>query len=380
MPYAAAVSEHPLATHAVGEVLGQVLEALGDAPDLAVLIVSAAHTGTIEDIARTVRAVLAPRTLIGCTAGTVVAGGRELEDTPAVALWAARVPTVVGHRLSATLHEDDVTIQGFPAAADLPPDASVVLLFGDPFTFPTEDALAAMRERLDVRLPVIGGLASAARGPGGNRLLLNDRVHVDGAVAAVLGGVEVATIVSQGCRPIGEPLAVTRSSGMLLEELAGRPALERVQSTLQRLDPEDLELARHGLHIGRVVTEQRDEFARGDFLVRNVLGGDPSIGAVAVGDEVPVGATVQLHVRDAASAAADLRAMVAGSTADGALLFTCNGRGRHLFGVPDHDAGLVHDALDRVPMVGMSCQGEIGPVGGRSFLHTFTASVLLLTD
>jgi small ligand-binding sensory domain FIST len=183
--------------------------------------------------------------------------------------------------------------------------------------------------------------------------------------------------VSQGCRPIGDPMIVTAGEGRIARELAGRPALERVQDVLRSLPPEDLLLAQRGLHVGRVVDESKARFERGDFLVRTVLGADSSNGAVAFGDEIEVGATVQLHVRDATSADEDLRQLMAGQEADGALVFTCNGRGTHLFGVPDHDAIVVNDALGSVPIAGMSCAGEVGPVGGRSYMHGFTASIAL---
>ena len=380
MPFAAALSEHPLATHAVGEVVGGVLEGLGDRPDLAVLFVGAAHTGAMEDIAAAVHRLLGPRALIGCTAGTVVGIDREVEDHAAISLWAGRLPTVEVHRLTATHTTQGVAVTGFPAAEDLPPDASAIILLADPFTFPAEEFTLGLRSRAGIGLPVVGGLASAARGPGGNRLVLDDVVLDDGAVAVIVGGVDVTTIVSQGCRPIGEPMVVTSGEGTMIRELAGRNALERVQEILRALPPDDLVLAQRGLHLGRVIDERKAEFERGDFLIRDVLGADPASGAVAVGDEVEVGATVQLQVRDAYSADEDLRDLLYARSADGALLFTCNGRGTHLFGEEDHDATLVSDLLDRAPLAGMSCAGELGPVGGRSFLHSFTASVLLLSD
>jgi small ligand-binding sensory domain FIST len=226
---------------------------------------------------------------------------------------------------------------------------------------------------------VVGGLASAGRGPGGNRLLFDGEVVADGAVGAVLGGVGVSPVVSQGCRPIGTPMVVTRGSGSRIEELAGRPAVERVQEVLGRLEPDELEMARRGLHVGRVVDEHKDEYGRGDFLVRNVVGVDRGAGALLVGDDVEVGATVQLHVRDAGSADEDLVALLGDTAADGALLFTCNGRGTALFGDADHDATVVTDALG-APVAGMSCAGELGPIGRRSFLHGFTASVVLFSE
>ena len=380
MPFAAALSEHPVPSHAVGEVVGEVLERLGPAPDVAVLFVSAGHTGAVEDIARAVRELLLPAALVGCTAGSVVGVEREVEDQPAISLWAARLPTARAYRLAAVASPDGAAITGVPELGDLPPDAAVVLVLADPFSFPTEELLVGLRAQLGVELPMVGGLASAARGPGGNRLVVGDRIHSDGAVALVLGGVEVEAVVSQGCRPIGEPMIVTAGEGSMIRELAGRNALERVQEVLRALPPDDLDLARRGLHLGRVIDEHQATFGAGDFLVRGVLGADSGTGAVAVGDELEVGATVQLHVRDAASADHDLRQLLAGRRADAALLFTCNGRGTQLFGEEDHDATVLSDALDRAPLAGMSCAGEIGPVGRHSFLHTFTASALLLRD
>ncbi|MCU1379567.1 MAG: hypothetical protein JWN29_2550 [Acidimicrobiales bacterium] len=378
MPFAAALSEHPLATHAVGEVVGEVLERLGEAPDLAVLFVAAPHTGAIEDIASAVRQLLRPKVMIGCTAGTIVGVDREVEDHPAISLWAGRIPTVEAHRLAAERTADGAVITGFPAA--LPDDAEAIIVLADPFSFPAGELLDGLREQVGVDLPVVGGLASAARGPGGNRLVLDGHVVTDGAIAVVIGGVGVATVVSQGCRPIGDPMVVTSSDGTMIKELAGRNALERVQEVLRALPPDDVVLAQQGLHLGCVIDERKATFARGDFLIRNVLGADPNTGAVAVGDEVEVGATVQLQVRDADSADEDLRDLLYARSADGVLLFTCNGRGTHLFGQEDHDAQVVSDYLGRIPLAGMSCAGELGPVGGRSFLHGFTASMLLLCD
>ncbi len=380
MPFAAGLSQHPLATHAVAEVTGQVLERLGEAPDLAVLFVSAAHGGAMDDIAAAVRSLLVPDVLIGCTASSIVGGQREVEDSPAVSLWAARMGPVMPLRLRAQRHDGGVAVSGFPPVDELPSDARAVLLLADPFSFPADVFLDGLRDQVGVELPVIGGLASAARGPGGNRLVVDGTVVADGAVGAVLGGVELATVVSQGCRPIGDPMTVTRGEHQIVYELAGRPALERVQELVASLDPSELALVEQGLHVGRVIDEHKLDYGRGDFLIRNVLGADREVQAVAVGDEIDVGDTVQFQVRDADSADEDLRQLMASERADGALLFTCNGRGSHLFGSADHDAGIISDALGGVPLAGMSCAGEIGPVGGRSFLHGFTASVALFLD
>src|SRR5204862_446264 len=160
-------------------------------------------------------------------------------------------------------------------------------------------------------------------------------------------------------------------------ELAGRPALARLEELVARISEDDRELLSRGLHLGQVIDEHKGEFGRGDFLVRNVLGADRTSGAIAVGDVCEMGTTVQFHVRDAATADEDLRALLAGEDADGALLFTCNGRGTRLFGTPHHDAGVLAEALDGAPAAGFFAAGELGPIGGRNFLHGFTASVAL---
>lgn len=375
--YAAALSEHPLATHAAGEVIGQVLEAVGPAPDLAVLFVTAPHVGTIDDIAATVRTLLQPATLLAATAVSVIGGEREVEEQAAVSLWAGNVggiPTPV--RLEAHATPDGVTIEGLPAEAA--EGERTLVLLADPFALPVDgfvDAAAASHPQLRV----VGGVASAARGPGGNRLVLDGSVLTDGAVGALLpAAAPVSTIVSQGCKAVGDPMIVTRSEGQIVYELAGQPALDRLMAVIEGLSSEDRERAQHGIHVGRVIDERKADFGPGDFLIRNVLGGDRKVGAVAVGDEIPVGATVQFHLRDADSADHDLRALLSGCTASSALVFTCNGRGMHLFGRPDHDAELVAERVGPA-VAGMFCAGELGPVGDRSFLHGFTASVLLFT-
>jgi small ligand-binding sensory domain FIST len=226
-------------------------------------------------------------------------------------------------------------------------------------------------------------MASAARGPGGNRLVLDGSIRMGGAVGALLGpGVELASIVSQGCRPVGHPLAVTRAEGNVVYELGGQPALERLIELARReLAERDVAVINEGgLHLGRVIDEHKAEFGRGDFLVRNVIGADREAGAIAVNDTVELGTTVQFHLRDAVAADEDLRALLDGQHADAALMFTCNGRGTRLFGTPHHDASTLADIVGEIPMAGFFAAGELGPVGGRNFLHGFTASIALLQE
>jgi small ligand-binding sensory domain FIST len=379
-PFAAALSQHPEPAVATGDVIGRVLEGLGGEvePDLALVFVTPVHLPVIDEIVRTVQAALRPRTLLGCAAVSVVGGEKEVEQGPGVSLWAARTGPVTPFHLTVAATPDGPAFTGWPA--ELPEQASALLLLPDPFSFPTEVFLARLAEDRP-GLPVIGGAASAARGPGGNRLVIDDRVVTSGAVGAFLGpDVAVTTVVSQGCRPVGHPFVVTRSEQNVVYELAGRSAIERLQEVAAELTEEDRELLAELVQIGQVIDEGKLEFGPGDFLVRTVVGADPNSGALRVAAEsVEVGSTTQFQVRDASSADDDLRQMVGGHRAQGALLFTCNGRGTNLFPEPDHDASVVSESLGGVPVAGMFCAGELGPIGGRNFLHGFTASVVLLS-
>ncbi len=378
MPFASALSEHPVPAVAVGEVAGQLLESLGPAPDLAVVFVTPPHAGALEDAAAAVADILRPGTIIGCAAVSVVARGREVEEQPAVSLWAARFGDVEPVRVEAVRGPLGFELAGLPT--ELPFEPRALLLLADPFSFPIDALYQEVAARYP-GLPVVGGNASAAHGPGGNRLVLDRRVHTAGAVGAFLGpGVDVETVVSQGCRPVGRPYVVTRSEGSIVQELGGETALARLlQMTGTDISEEDVQLINHGLHLGRVINESKLDFERGDFLVHNVLGADQTSGAIAVSDVIEVGTTVQFHVRDAATADEDLRQLLGGRQADGALLFTCNGRGIRLFGSPDHDAAVLDERVG-VPVGGFFAAGEFGPVGGRNFVHGFTASIALFRD
>lgn len=377
MPFAAALSEHPVAAEAVGEVLGGIVEQQGVGPDLVVVFASSAHVEFLGEISAAVRTVLRPGTLVGSAASAVLGGDREVEDVPALSVWASWAGPVRPLRLSARRDGDELALDGVPS--DLA-EGSTLLLLADPFSFPADglaDQLAAVRPDVTV----VGGLASAANRPGGNALVLDDAVHRDGAVGVVVPREQlVGPVVSQGCRPVGDPMVVTSADRGFLLELAGRPALDQLTALAADLPPDERVLLGRGVQLGVVIDETRHAFGRGDFLVRSVLGADRDKGVLAVGGHVPVGTTVQFQVRDADSADEDLHELLRGVRGDGALVFTCNGRGARLFGVEGHDAAAVVDHLGTRAVAGMFCAGELGPVGGRSFLHGFTASVLIFTD
>jgi small ligand-binding sensory domain FIST len=373
--YASALSLHPTPVEAVGEVAGEILEHFdGTRPDFVVCFASPHHTGAFEDIVGGLRKLLEPEAAIGCTMVGVAGGNVEVEDGPGLSVFAATFGAGRVDAIALQTHrsEDGYEIAGWP---DWVPARGTMLMLGDPYSFPVGDFLDVCNARIP-GVRVIGGMASAGDRPGGNRLAIDDRVLDNGAVALLCSeDVPVRAVVSQGCRPIGTPLTVTKADRNLVYELAGQPAIARLQDLVQVATEAERDLMRNGLHLGVVVDEHKLDFSRGDFLVRNVLGADRSNGAIAIGDRVDVGTTVQFQVRDAESADDDLRALLTGEQGDAALLFTCNGRGRRFFVEPDHDAALVEEMLGPMPLAGAFCAGEIGPVGQRNFLHSFTASV-----
>jgi len=352
--------------------------------DLALVFASGHHLGMAKWLLSEIHDRLDPPALIGCGAGGTVAGGSELEDTPGVVVWAASMPGAELETMHVTAEReaDGFRLLGLPeslaAEAEARTDESVIA-FCDPFSFPAEELLAAL-ERSRPHVPILGGLASASFA-GGAVLLRDGHVHTDGAVGVRLSGVQLLPCVSQGAGPVGPEMTITRAEANVIAELAGKPAMERLGEVIASLPERERELASSGVLIGLVIDENRPEYERGDFLVRPIIGADRESGSIAIGESVRVGQTVRLQVRDAASADEDLRqalraqAQALGSDgAAGALLFTCNGRGSHMFDLPDHDASAVEDALG-APTAGFFCAGEIGPVGGRNFLHGFTATM-----
>ncbi|HUQ38738.1 MAG TPA: FIST N-terminal domain-containing protein [Acidimicrobiales bacterium] len=379
MPFAAGTSSHPVTATAVGEVVGQVMDDLGDGPDLATLFVTTHHGGAIEDAAGAVRALLRPGVLFGCVAVSVVGTNVEIEQEPGVTLWAGRGGAVAPVEVEAG--RTNIPDAGFSPTA--------LLLVADPFSVDVEAVLAGVADHYP-GVPVIGGNASAGARAGGNRLLAAGGVRTTGAVGALLGpGWSAEAVVSQGCRPIGSPWVVTRAEGNVIHELAGEPPLTRLMRLAEHdLTEDEIALVNHGLQLGVVVDERREEFGRGDFIIRAVLGADRSTGAMAVGEAVEVGTTVQFQVRDAATASEDLHALLSGHSdahtgargrSRGALLFTCTGRGRALFGTRSHDARAIDDVLG-CPTGGFFANGEFGPVGDRNFVHGYTASIALFRE
>lgn len=372
--FGAAVSEHPDPAHAIGEAAGAVLERVGPGADVALLFVTGPHAEAMVDIAEAAQAILQPGAFAGTTAVAVIGGPTEVEEVPAVSVWAGRTGEAQAVRLEVVNSSAGTAVVGMPdEAAD---GRRTLLLLAEPHSFPTEAFVQAGNEQYP-DLTIVGGMASAG-GPGANRLVVQGEIHHGGAVGILLPeGLDGTTVVSQGCRPVGEPFIVTASDGNTVHGLGSRPATERLRSLIDDADDGDRALLTQGLHVGLVVDESAAEFERGKFLIRGVIGADHSTGGIRIGDHAPVGTTLQFHVRDADSADRDLDAMLSGIDADAALVFTCNGRGTRMFGAPDHDALMVSETVHGGAVAGMFCAGEVGPVMGENHVHGFTASVLL---
>jgi len=382
MPYAAAISQHPVTALAVGEVTGEVLDRLGTGVDVAFVFVTPHHIGALEDVASAVRTLIAPHVLVGCAAAAVAGSGVEAENGSGVALWAGRVGgAALPVRLDTPGGFDELALRGWPDRQPFEPGSLVLL--GDAHSFPAAAAIARLQDR-HPGLVVHGGTTEAAPGSGGNRLALDNAIHTDGAVGVLFGReVSIDSIVSQGYRPLGDPLVVTRAERAVIYEMAGRPPVERLEELARgRLDEDDVRLVNEALYLGVVVDEHKGQFGPGDFLVRRVIGADRSTGAIAVAEAVHVGTTVQFHVRDAASADAEMRSLLSGidDSAGGALLFTGGRRGRRLFGESNHDAGLLADAIDGAPSAGIFATDQFGPIGGRNALHSSAASIAVFSD
>ncbi len=383
MPFAAALSTNPNTEQALAEVVASARGTLTGTADLAVLFYSPDHQDALTPV--NLPQKLEARWLLGCPGETIIGADREIEQEPALALWLARwAKPVRGTPFHLTMEQtsEGYSLLGWPDdLGDAKPGEALLLTLGDPFSFPVDDFLRMLNEEKP-GLAVVGGMASGAQQPAQNRLLCGDRVVDRGAVGILLQGpLGFRSTVSQGCRPIGKPLVVTRVEENKILELGGKQAPVQLQGLWDQLEPREQALARQGLHIGRVINEYQGSFLRGDFLVRNVLGLDRATGALVIGDHVRVGQTVQFHVRDAVTADEDLRLLLehAGRPA-GALLFSCNGRGTRLFSEPSHDARAVQQLLGPVPLAGFFAMGELGPVGGQNFIHGFTASLALFEE
>ena len=383
---ASALSGHLDTRTAATEVAHELHDALAGPCDLVFIFASFHHRAALPEAVETIRQTIAPGTTLAVTTEGVLGDESEREGLVGMSGLAMRLP---GARLTPWMStpQDPIPLRDPAAIAqriNLTHDLRATFMIGDPFSTPITRLLPALSTcgGADHPVPVVGGMASGASQAGYNVMVLDDRVFSSGAIGvSVAGEVDIRCVVSQGCRPIGKPLVVTRAESNQVFELGGKPALTALQEMTTALDERERELLGKGLLMGSVIDERNRPFGRGDFLVRNLVGLEKEKGAILVGDLPRIGQTVQFHVRDAQTAAEDLQLLLDAEVIEerpfGSLLFTCNGRGRRLFGTADHDIGIINDRLGPLPMAGFFAAGEIGPVGARSFLHGHTAALAL---
>ena len=386
----AAIAETSSWQDALADVIER-MEASGsrpETPDLAVVFASTDFRSDFPDLLAEVRRITGCRYLIGCSGAGIIGPRREIEGQPALSLLLLELPGVElrparltqAHLEEATSPDQWVSLTGVR-----PDQVNGWLLFADPYRLDCEALVAGLNDAYP-DVPIIGGLASGDPTLQRTYVFLDDRAYDHGAVALAIGGAyTVKTVVSQGAAPIGEPWTVTGARGHVLETISLRPAYEMLVETFRSLSPDDQERARRNLLLGLAIDERKTEFRRGDFLIRNLMGADPNSGALAIGAYPRIGQTIQFQMRDAEAADEDLRELLdrvkrdlADTQPVGAILCSCNGRGAGMFGGPDHDAQTVAERLGPIPLAGFFCNGEIGPIGRRNFLHGFTASLALI--
>ncbi len=357
--------------------------------DLALLFISSDFVEHYTHIVRHVRAETGAKILIGCSGQGIVGTGQELESVPSLSLLTLSLPGahLQAVRFTQEMVEDNEQAEEWREATEvLPEDVNAWLLLADPFQMDCEGLIDGLAQAYP-DLPMLGGLASYDQTVQRTYIFVNDDVFDEGGVGLAIGGVySILPLVSQGCEPIGEPWTIThvRDDG-LIEKISNRPAYELLIDTFQELPAEMQRRAQSNLLVGLAADEYLDTFGRGNFLIRNLSGIDRRTGALAISAYPRVGQTIQFQMRDARTADLDLRELLQETSAKlgdnqpiAGILCTCNGRGEGMFAARDHDAGLIEKELGPIPLTGLFCNGEIGPIGKKPFLHGFTASLGLL--
>ncbi|HVX87098.1 MAG TPA: FIST N-terminal domain-containing protein [Phycisphaerae bacterium] len=362
-----------------------------DSIDLLMVFVAASLAPSFESLIAALRHSLLPAGrghILAITAESIIGTDQEIERQPAASVLALSFKNADVHIHPFHLHEEDWpdaigeegALRQRLGAID---NTRAFIILADPFTTPVVQLLEAWSRQFP-EAPVIGGMASGMRAAGDARLALDDGVYSEGAVGvAISGNVEIDCVVSQGCRPVGENLVITRCNRNVIEQLDGKKALAAIEEMISGLPLHDRQLiATGGLLIGRVIDEGKGNYGRGDFLIRSLVGVRRDSGAILIGDMVRTGQTVQFHVRDARTAEQEMRLLLEGETilADppaGALLITCNARGTRLFEMRHHDISLTRQVLGAIPVAGFFAAGELGPVGDRNFIHGHTAVLAL---
>lgn len=387
MQFYAATSTKEDINDAISEIYDNVVNMIdGNKINLAFVFSSPHYQENYGSLLNRFQNDFTPDILLGCMGESIIGNKNEIEKKHALTLWMASLPdvTITPFYLQyGRSKKGELLAKNFE---NLPPSENnpVFIVLAEPFSTDAKALLAYLNKEYP-KAPVIGGMASGAFSQGGNRLFYNEEIINEGVVGiALTGAVNIQTVVSQGCRSIGESFVITKAEQNVIQALGGKTALQCYQEIYKGLNYEDKFLAQMGVHIGLVINEYKEKFDSRDFLIRNLIGVDEGSGAIAITDFVRVGQTAQFMIRDAKSAHEDLeqllmkkREHINQDDAQAALIFSCNGRGINLFPEPSHDVNCVKNIIGDIPTGGFFAQGEIGPIGGVNFLHGFTASIAI---
>ena len=356
--------------------------------DVAILFASSLYENHFPAMMARVRQAFGGALLIGCSGQAIIGQDLEMEDVPALSLLLLSLPNALLHpvRFTQSLLEECETPLGWRTCLDIQlDDVNAWLLFADPFHLEIERLLDGLTSAYG-ECPILGGMASSSNQKARcTHIFLNDEIFTDGGVGLAIGGpYTLLPLVSQGCEPIGEPWTITGVRDNLIQTISNRPAYDMLVETFKSLPSEVQRRAQRNLLVGLAADEYLETFQRGNFLVRPLIGVEHGTSALAIGALPRIGQTVQFQMRDARAADLDLKELLDQVSATlghqlpiAGVLCSCNGRGVGLFGKPNHDASTIIRKLGDFPLAGLFCNGEIGPVGARSFLHGFTASLAL---
>ena len=375
-----AISELSDTYAALIEAAATLVDAFGGAPDLVFVFTTPHHAASWSRLPAMAREILPNTQVVGCSGAGVIGDGHEIEQRCALTLFGLRlagVETSCHHLDPSDLPASD-SERWQTLLPGQPPALTIVL--ADPLSTDVAQVLRGIQTAWPGS-PVVGGLASGSLVQGGHALFCGGRCHRIGAVVVALRGpLDVETVVAQACRPIGDPMLITRCAGRVIQALGDQAPVAVLRELYATLSARDQDLFRNALFVGIEMRGDHEEFHQGDFAIRRITGMDPNDGAISVAVEVQPWQVVQFHLRDERTAAEDLKTQLAAvpQTPDAALMFTCTGRGLHLYGRPDHDTDLVRQRFGNLPIGGLFCAGEIGPVGDASFLHGSTTVLALL--
>jgi small ligand-binding sensory domain FIST len=359
---------------------------LGGAPTFGLVFVTPDYAPKANDFLELVRIYGQVPTVVGCSGVGLVGTAQEQEDGSGFSLLLLSLP---GAKATAFAFDQDMVEASAGAqfwrekTGVARKDVKAWLTFLNPFSLNVEQWLRQWNEAYPL-VPIFGGLGSGAPGDPEAWIFCNDRAVNGGVALALEGDVSVHAVVSQGCKPIGEPLTVTSAERNVLLKLGSRPAYDVLSDVYKDLSDAEREQAKGHLFAGIAVSEYLEDYKRGDFLVRNIIGADPNSGAVAINAVPRVGQTLQYQLRDSRVANDELKRLLGAKAMFhtlepyAGLLCTCHGRGRGLFGDPNHDAGLINEFFPDLPLSGLFANVQIGPVGDRSFAHGYTASLALI--